>query len=58
MGIVRRVSLMGTMPPPLLKRRGFAPATPSARLVATLVEATGLIVYFSAAHRIIRGTLW
>ncbi len=39
-----------------LKRIGFDPAT-SAPFVATLVDVTGLIIYFSIAYVILRGTL-
>ena len=50
-------SLLGSMLPLVLKRRGFDPATSSAPLVATLVDGTGLISYFSVAYLIMRGTL-
>ena len=52
-GIVLWGSLMGSMLPLLLKRLGFAPATSSAPFVATLVDVTGLIIYFSVALAII-----
>jgi len=48
-GIVLWGSLMGSMLPLLLKRMGFDPATSSAPFVATLVDVTGLIIYFSVA---------
>jgi magnesium transporter len=40
-----------------LKRLGFDPATSSAPFVATLVDVTGLIIYFTVAIVILRGTL-
>ena len=45
------------MLPFLLRRMGFDPAVSSAPFVATLVDVTGLIIYFLAAHFILRGTL-
>jgi magnesium transporter len=48
-GIVLWGSLMGSMLPLLLKKLGFDPATSSAPFVATLVDVTGLIIYFSVA---------
>jgi len=56
-GIVLWGSLMGSMLPLLLKRIGFDPATSSAPFVATLVDVTGLIIYFSVAFLIMHGTL-
>jgi len=56
-GIVLWGSLMGSMLPLLLKRLGLDPATSSAPFVATLVDVTGLIIYFSVAYLIMRGTL-
>ena len=43
--------------PFLLRRLGFDPATSSAPFVATLVDVTGLIIYFSVALTLLRGTL-
>jgi magnesium transporter len=40
-----------------LRRLGFDPATSSAPLVATLVDVTGLVLYFSVAVVLLRGTL-
>jgi magnesium transporter len=48
-GIVLWGSLMGSMLPLILKRLGFDPATSSAPFVATLVDVTGLIIYFTVA---------
>jgi len=56
-GIVLWGSLMGSMLPLVLKRLGFDPATSSAPFVATLVDVTGLIIYFSVAFVILRGTM-
>jgi len=56
-GIVTFGSLAGSMLPFLLKRLGFDPASASAPFVATLVDVTGLIIYFSVALLILRGTL-
>jgi len=57
MGIVMWGSLMGSMLPLLIKRCGFDPATSSAPFIATLVDVTGLIIYFTVALMILRGTL-
>jgi magnesium transporter len=56
-GIVLWGSLMGSMLPLALKRLGLDPATSSAPFVATLVDVTGLVIYFSVAYMILRGTL-
>ena len=56
-GIVGFGSLAGSMLPFLLKRLGFDPASASAPFVATLVDVTGLIIYFSVAFVVLRGTL-
>jgi magnesium transporter len=56
-GIVLWGSLMGSMLPLIIKRCGFDPATSSAPFVATLVDVTGLIIYFTVALLIMRGTL-
>ncbi|MEP6733345.1 MAG: magnesium transporter [bacterium] len=57
LGVVTFGSLAGSMLPFLLKRLGFDPASASAPFVATLVDVTGLIIYFSVAYVILRGTL-
>jgi magnesium transporter len=41
----------------VLKRIGFDPASASAPFVATLVDVTGLVIYFSVAYVILKGTL-
>jgi len=56
-GVVLWGSLMGSMLPLALNRLGFDPATSSAHFVATLVDVTGLIIYFTVALVILRGTL-
>lgn len=56
-GIVLWGTLAGSMLPILLRRLGFDPAASSAPFVATLVDVTGLIIYFSIASVILRGTL-
>jgi magnesium transporter len=56
-GIVTFGSLSGSMLPFALKRFGFDPASASAPFVATLVDVTGLVIYFSVALVILRGTL-
>jgi magnesium transporter len=56
-GIVTFGSLTGSMLPFVIKRLGFDPASASAPFVATLVDVTGLIIYFSIALMILRGTL-
>lgn len=56
-GIVTFGSLAGSMLPFALKRLGFDPASASAPFVATLVDVTGLMIYFSVALLILRGTL-
>ena len=56
-GIVAFGSLAGSMLPFLLKRIGFDPASASAPFVATLVDVTGLVIYFSVAFLVLRGTL-
>ncbi|WP_462264992.1 magnesium transporter [Mucilaginibacter sp.] len=53
-GIVLWGSLAGSMLPLLLKKAGLDPATSSAPFVATLVDVTGLIIYFSIAVLIMR----
>jgi magnesium transporter len=57
MGVVLWGTLSGAMLPLLLRRCGIDPATSSAPFVATLVDVTGLVIYFSAASAILRGTV-
>jgi magnesium transporter len=56
-GIVGFGSLAGSMLPFVLKRLGFDPASASAPFVATLVDVTGLVIYFTVAYAILHGTL-
>jgi magnesium transporter len=56
-GIVMFGSLTGSMLPFALQRIGFDPASASAPFVATLVDVTGLVIYFTVASMILRGTL-
>jgi len=56
-GVVTFGSLAGSMLPFVLRRVGFDPASASAPFVATLVDVTGLIIYFSVAFVVLRGTL-
>ncbi|MBR0871332.1 magnesium transporter [Bradyrhizobium tropiciagri] len=56
-GIVTFGSVCGSMLPFILKRIGFDPASASAPFVATLVDVTGLVIYFGVAAVILRGTL-
>jgi magnesium transporter len=57
LGVVTFGSLAGSMLPFVLRRLNFDPASASAPFVATLVDVTGLIIYFSVAFVILRGTL-
>lgn len=50
-------SLIGSMLPFILKRLGVDPATSSAPFVATFVDVTGLVIYFSVSLMVLRGTL-
>jgi magnesium transporter len=56
-GVVTFGSLAGSLLPFILRRLGFDPASASAPFVATLVDVTGLVIYFSVAYAILRGTL-
>ena len=56
-GVVLWGTLSGSMLPFLLRRLGFDPASASAPFVATLVDVSGLIIYFTAASVIMSGTL-
>ena len=56
-GIVLWGTLAGSMLPFVLRRLGFDPAASSAPFVATLVDVTGLVIYFGVAALILRGTL-
>lgn len=56
-GIVLWGTISGSMLPIILKALKFDPATSSAPFVATLVDVTGVIIYFSIAYLILSGTL-
>ncbi|MGK2962932.1 MAG: magnesium transporter [Gemmatimonadaceae bacterium] len=57
LGVVTFGSLAGSMLPFALRRAGFDPASASAPFVATLVDVTGLSIYFGVALLLLRGTL-
>jgi magnesium transporter len=56
-GVVLWGALVGSMLPFAMRRLGFDPATSSAPVVATLVDVTGLVIYFSVGIVVLRGTL-
>jgi magnesium transporter len=56
-GVVTVGTVAGSFLPFLLRRMGFDPASASAPFVATLVDVTGLAIYFSVAAALLRGTL-
>jgi magnesium transporter len=56
-GVVLWGSVAGSMLPFVLRKAGFDPASASAPLVATLVDVTGLVIYFSIASVVLHGTL-
>ncbi len=57
MGVVLWGNLIGSLFPLILKRVGFDPAVSSAPFVATLVDVTGLIIYFTVASLMLTGIL-
>ena len=57
LGVVLWGTVVGSMLPFLLRRLGFDPASSSAPFVATLVDVTGLIIYFTTARLFLSGTL-
>ena len=57
LGVVLWGCLAGSVLPLLLKRLGLDPATSSAPFVATLVDVTGLVIYFSVASLLLSGTV-
>jgi magnesium transporter len=57
LGIVLWGSLVGSMLPIFLKKMKFDPATSSAPAVATLVDVTGIVLYFSVAYLFLKGIL-
>jgi magnesium transporter len=56
-GVVLFGTISGSMLPFALRRAGFDPASASAPFVATLVDVTGLVIYFTVATAVLRGTL-
>jgi magnesium transporter len=56
-GVVLWGTLIGSLLPFVLRRLGFDPATSSAPFVATLVDVTGLVIYFSVGLVVLRGAL-
>jgi magnesium transporter len=56
-GVVLWGTIAGSMLPFILRRLGLDPASASAPFVATLVDVSGLVIYFSMAALILRGTL-
>jgi magnesium transporter len=56
-GVVLFGTMAGSMLPFVLRRLGVDPASASAPFVATLVDVTGLVIYFTVASLILRGTL-
>ena len=56
-GVVLWGTLSGSLMPLVMRRLGFDPATSSAPFVATLVDVTGLVIYFSVALVVLRGTI-
>lgn len=56
-GVVTWGSLMGAMLPFILRRLGFDPATSSTPFVSTLVDVTGLLIYFTIAMIVLAGVL-
>lgn len=57
LGVVLWGTLSGSMLPLILKKAGADPAVSSAPFVATLVDVTGLVIYFSVALLFLKGTL-
>jgi magnesium transporter len=56
-GVVLWGTISGSMLPLIMRRLGFDPASASAPFVATLVDVTGLVIYFTMASVILYGTL-
>jgi magnesium transporter len=56
-GVVLQGTLTGSMLPIILKRMGADPAVSSAPFVATIVDVTGLIIYFSFAFLFLEGLM-
>jgi magnesium transporter len=56
-GVVLWGTIMGSMLPLLLKKLGADPATSSTPFIATLVDVTGLLIYFGTAFLLLKGVL-
>ena len=56
-GVVMWGTLSGSLLPLVLKAAGLDPAVSSAPFVATLVDVTGIVIYFQVAAQILTGTL-
>jgi magnesium transporter len=56
-GVVLWGTIMGSMLPLLLKKLGADPATSSTPFIATLVDVTGLLIYFGTAFVMLKGVL-
>jgi magnesium transporter len=56
-GVVTFGTLAGSVLPFILRKLGFDPASASAPFVATLVDVTGLVIYFTVGSLMLRGTL-
>ena len=57
LGVVLWGTLSGSMLPFILRKVGLDPASASAPMVATIVDVTGLVIYFSVADRVLQGSL-
>ncbi|NOJ53072.1 magnesium transporter [Myxococcus xanthus] len=57
LGVVTFGTLAGSMLPLVLRKFGFDPASASAPFVATLVDVSGVLIYFTVASLLLRGTL-
>jgi len=57
LGVVLWGTTVGSMLPFILRRLGLDPATSSAPFVATLVDVSGLIIYFNVAYLLLKGSL-
>ena len=56
-GVVTFGTMVGSMLPFLFRRIGFDPASASAPFVATLVDVTGLVIYFTVALVVLHGVI-
>ena len=56
-GVVTWGTIAGSMLPFVIRRLGFDPASASAPFVATMVDVSGLIIYFNVAQVMLRGSM-